>query len=134
MTRIEAAVKVVKLRRLAERAGTPAEADTARRTADKIMTDHNLTEAELSKGSRAAAFDELLDKLDSYIRKNDIPVVVFEVIDRIKREKSDDDKSVALEKLVTGVRMASLFFGWDRTVKGVKGIIDEVLAKHKVTI
>jgi hypothetical protein len=134
MTREEAAVKVAKLRRLAEKAGTPAEADSARKMADKLMKEHGLTEVELSKGSRAAAFDELLDRLNAYAQKNDIPFAVLEVFERIKKEKTDGDKSAALEKVVGGIRLASLFLGWDKTVKGVKTIIDEVLAKHQVTI
>lgn len=130
MTREEAAEKVAKLWRLAEKAGTPAEAETAKKTALKLVKEHNLTDRELSMGSRAAAFDDLMSALDTYVSGQPVPVIVREVIDRMKKDTKKEDKADALGKFVVGLRAASLFVD----VRGIKTIVEEVLKKHGVTI
>lgn len=130
MTRAEAAEKVAKLRRLAAGTNNEAEAASAKRRADEIIKQHNLTEVELSAGSRAAAFDDLLTELDGYIRKHQVPTVVFEVIEKMKKDTKKEDKAKMLEKFATVVRGASLFLD----VGDVKKVLDQVLTKHGVTI
>lgn len=130
MTKAEAAEKVAKLRRLAAGTNVAAEADSAKRRADELIKQFGLTEVELSAGSRANAFDDLLTELDGYIRKHEVPTVVFEVIERMKKDTKKEDKAKALEKFVTVVRGAALFLD----VGGVKKVMDQVLAKHGVTI
>lgn len=130
MTKNEAAEKVAKLRRLAAGTNNAAEADSARRRADELIKQFGLTEVELSAGSRANAFDDLLTELDGYIRKHEVPTVVFEVIEKMKKDTKKEDKAKALEKFVTIVRGAALFLD----VGGVKKVMDQVLAKHGVTI
>jgi hypothetical protein len=130
VTRAEAAEKVAKLRRLAAGTNNEAEASSARRRADELIKQHNLTEVELSAGSRAAAFDDLLTELDGYVRKHQVPTVVFEVIEKMKKETKKEDKAKMLEKFATVVRGASLFLD----VGDVKKVLDQVLTKHGVTI
>lgn len=130
MTKAEAAEKVAKLLRLAEKAGTPAEAESARRNAKRLIDLHHLTTAELSMGSRAAAFDDLMDELDAYVSKQPVPAVVREVIDRVRKDTKKEDKSDALGKFVVGLRAAALFVN----VGGIKSTVEEVLKKHGVTI
>lgn len=134
MTRQEAAQKIAKLRRLAERAGTPAEAENARGAMEKLMKQFGLTDAELAIGRRAAAFDDLLEDLNRFVGRHDVPQPVFMVIEHFKKNVAEGEKSDALSKIVTGVRAASFFFGGDPTVKKLKASIDEVLTKHQVTV
>jgi hypothetical protein len=134
MTRKEAAEKVAKLRKLAERAGTAAEGDAARKIANELTAQHGLTEVELSVGSRAAAFDDLMDELNRFVKKHDVPSAVLEVIEAVKAGTGKDDKAGALVNIVTVVRTTSMFFGFDKTVKQVKSVVDRVLKKHSVTV
>lgn len=134
MTKKEAAEKIAKLRRLAEKAGTPAEAESARRLADKLTQEHGLTDTELSLGSRAAAFDDLMDELDRFVRKHHVPAAVLETIELVKVKTGKEDKADALGKIVVGVRTVSLFFLFDKTVAAMKTTVDAVLKKHGVTV
>lgn len=130
MNRNEAAQKVAKLRKLAAGTNNAAEAASAKRRADELTKQFGLTEVELTAGSRAAVFDDLLTELDGYVRKHEVPSVVFEVIERMKKDTKEEDKAKMLGKFATVVRGASLFLD----VGGVKKVLDEVLAKHGVTI
>lgn len=134
MTRAEAAEKVAKLRRLAERNNSPAEADSARKRADKLTKEYGLNETELSLGSRAAAFDDLMDELNAFVKKHDVPATVLETIELVKTKTGKEDKADALGKIVAGVRTVSLFFLFNKEVAGVKATVDAVLKKHGVTV
>jgi len=134
VTKTEAAEKVAKLRMLAERNPNPNEAKAARERAAKIMAEHGLTEVDISVGARAAAFDELAERLEGFVRRHEVPAPVYEVFDHIKKKTAKEDKGKALEKIVGIVRLAGLFGAIDPTVKTVKKAVDEVLEKHKITI
>lgn len=134
MTKAEAAEKVAKLRQLAESKANAHEADTAKQRADELIKKYGLTENDLSLGSKAAAFDDLIGELDAFVRRHEVPAAVFEAIDLVRRETTKENKADALGKIVKVVRTASMFFGFDKTVKGVKDTVDGVLTKHKVTI
>lgn len=130
MTRSKAAEKVASIRRLAERAGTEAEADNAKRAAERLIKEHGLTEVEISLGSLAAAFDDLMNEMDTFTRKNSAPAVVLEVIQKAKKDTKPEDKADALRKIVIAVRAISLF----TDISKVKNVIDDVLRKHGVTV
>jgi len=134
MTRAEAAAKVEKIRRLARRAGTAAEADTAKNTADKIVREHKLTEDELTIGAKVHAFDDLCVKLETFVRGQSVPGPVLDAITRLKTSASIEEKKKALAQIVGITRVASLFFGSSKLVSGLKKIIDETLAAHEVQI
>lgn len=133
MTRQEAVVKINKLRRLAARAGSPQEAENAKRTASEIRVKFGLTENDLAVSAKAEAFDDILGRIDAHARKSpDLPPPVFEVISGIKKETSEEDKAKGLEKLVGIVRIGALLFGGK--IRPIKSIIEDVLKKHELTI
>lgn len=134
MTKAEAAERVAKLRRLAEKNDNAAEAASAKKRADKLVEEFKLTETELSLGGRAAAFDDLVDELDRFVRKHDVPAAVLETIEMVKSKTDKENKADMLGKIVAGVRTVSLFFIFNKDVKGIKDTVDAVLKKHGVTI
>ncbi len=134
MTRAEAAKKVEKARRLAKKAGTAEEADTAKRVAEKLIKDHGLTDEELEAGAKIQVFDELCDRLGDYVARHEVPRPVIDAIEKLKTSASEKEKKAALSKIVGAVRLASLFFGSDKTVAGAKKIIDDVLLTYEVKI
>jgi hypothetical protein len=139
MTKQQAAEKVCKLRRLAEKAGcTPAEAESARRIADKILTEHHLGPGDLTLGAKCAAFDELVTQLEIFVAahpERSVPMtVVKESLARLKKEVKSEDKAKALDTTVSATRAMSFLAGSSKTVSGLKSVVDEVLRKHDVTI
>lgn len=134
MTRTEAAAKVEKLRRLAKRAGSPAEADTARRTADKITAEHKLTLDELTVGAKVLVFDDLCTKLEAFVRGQSVPGPVIDAIGKLRTSASVEEKKKALTQIVGATRVASLFFGSSKMISELKQIVDETLAAHEVQI
>lgn len=132
MTRKDAAEKVAKLERLAEGTENKAEAETARKTARKIASEHGLSDSELMIGAKAAAFDELVTALDTYAAKNNIPPAVSFALDKIKKEHKEDDKAASLDKIVKASRFAGMLFGRDVTVKKAVEVIEETLHKYKI--
>lgn len=136
MNRSEAVTKVLKLRNLAARAGSPAEADTARRTASKFVQEFSLTEKELSIGNKARAFDDLASRLYSFLHKHsgEIPSSVGDLLPTIKRKTEDTEKAAGLDKIVTGIRVVSMFLGHVKAVQDLKNIIETVLREHDVTV
>jgi hypothetical protein len=134
-TKTEAAEKVAKLRRLAAHAGTgKEEAQSAKVRASELISKWGLTESDLALGAKANAFDDLMTALDAYVKKHDVPIPVFHVIDKIKRETSKEDKAAALDKIKSSVEVISMFFGFDKTVAGVRKTIDEVVTRHELKL
>ena len=134
MTKQEAANKIAKLKRLAERAGTPAEADTARRTAERLAREHNLNDDDLHQGAQAAAFDDLVDELGTFAAKNDIPAPVLSVMEMLKKNTKEEEKASALKKAAAFLKTASLFFGFNQTVTALQETVDRVLKKHDIKL
>lgn len=134
MTKDDAKGKVSKLLRLAEKAGTPQEADSARRTAAEIKKKYGITDEELSLGTKAAAFDDLVGKLDAHARRHpEMPPAVFEVLTKMKTDMSEDDKAASLVKLVGTIRVAALFLG-SKKMGGVKEVVEDALRRYSLTI
>jgi len=138
MTKREAVEKVCKLRRLADRAGTPAEAESARRAASKIMADHRLTSEDIAIEAKCAAFDDLLGRLEVFVAthpERSVPLsVIKDAVSRAKSGTKAEDKARALGAFVGGVRTAFMFASSSKTVIAAKEIVDEVLRAHDVTI
>lgn len=130
MNKEEAAAKVAKLRRLAERNNSPSESNSATQEAERLIKKHGLTESDLSAGSKSAAFDELLSELDAHVKTQQVPTIVSEVIGRMKSETGKNDKAKALDKFVMGIRTVS----WLVDVRKIKSVVDRVLKKHGITI
>lgn len=136
MTKKQAAEKVAKLRRLAEKAGTKQEGESAELNAKKMIDEFGLTEADLSVGAKAAAFDELIGSLDVFVKnkRDQVPGSVLSVIDQIKKHTKEDDKAAAFEKIVAAVKLGNMLFGHNKTVAAMGDMIETVITKHDVKL
>lgn len=136
ITKKQAAEKVAKLRRVYERPDSGPEGQTARRSAEKLILEHSLTEADLSIGAKVAAFDDLVGQLEIYAKGNQdkLPGSVADAIDKIKNHTKEEDKAEALDKIVGWSKVSALLFGHNKYVRAVKDTIENVLKKHDVKI
>lgn len=132
MTKKEAAAKVRKLRNQAKGTSSPHEAETARRLADEIMTKNGLVEGDLAAPAKVLAFEELLAELEVISRSNELPPAVADVVGMVKKNMTDEEKSDMLGKVVSGVRLGSLFFG--KKMGRIKDVVESTLRKHEVVI
>lgn len=133
MTRDEAISKVRKIRNQARGNDSAPEAATARKLADELMKKHGLKEADLMADSKTLAFEELLAELESYSRSKSLPPAVSEAISMFKKEMSPPEKADALEKIVTVVRIGSLFMG-KKHMGPIKEILEATLRKHEIVV
>jgi len=133
MTRNEAITKVRKMRNQAKGNNSPAEAATARRLSDELMKKHGLKESDLMADSKTLAFEELLAELESYSRSKSLPPAVAEAVGMLKKDMSNKEKADALEKIVTVVRIGSLFIG-KKHMGPIKEILEETLRKHEIIV
>ena len=145
MTRKEAAEKVAKLRKLANGSSNPHESESAWTQAAKLIEEHHLTDHDLSSGSMAAAFDDLVDGLQKYMAN--LPAmpegllgsggtlaIVTDVIHRIKTI-DDSEKATRLRQFTTLVRTISFITGNNNpTLSSIKSILDTALRNHGVAI
>jgi hypothetical protein len=142
VTKKDAAVKVAKLRRLADDPRTPpTEADVARRQIDKLSAEHGLAPLDLETGRLCAAFDDLVGEIEKLVARHpNVPSglfgttkVVNDVLGKI-RDIDDADKATKLRQLVSIVRIASLFAGDTKIVSELKVVIDTTLKNHDFVI
>ena len=134
MTKKEALVRVTKLRRLAERAGSPQEAANARRAIADVCRTHSLSEADITIGTKAEAFDDLMGRLDAVTKGNkDLPHAVAEVLAHLKADMKEEEKAGALEKTVAAVRVGALFLG-RKKMGALKDVVEETLKRHSLVI
>lgn len=136
MTKKQAAEKVAKLRRLAEKAGTKQEAESARRNADKIVSEFGLTDAELQTGAKAAAFNDLIDSLDSFVRTRRamVPGSVMGAIEQVKASTNESEKATAFDRIAAAVKLGNLLFGHDKTVAAIGDLLANVAEKHGIKL
>jgi hypothetical protein len=135
----EAAEKVAKLRRVAQGTSNPNEADTARRQADKIASEHGLTELDLSSGQMAAAFDDLVGEVEKVVAQKSVPTglfgtesVVKDVLGKI-RNFQEDDKAKKLRQVSLVIKVGAMIAGNNATVAEIKAVLDTVLKNHGLT-
>lgn len=132
MTKDEAISKIGKLRNQAKGTSSPSEATSARKIADEMMRKWNLTENDLATGSKVLAFEELLAELETLSRHRELPPAVADTIGMLKKNMTSKEKADALEKIVSGVRIGSLFLGKKMAV--VKDVVEATLRKHEITV
>ena len=141
MTRREAAEKVAKLRRLARGTKSPEEAETARRSADKMAREHDLTDEEINVGALADAYDDLLRALEAAVSSRSTEVgdvfgttkIVEEVASKL-RGASPEEKASRLRSAATVIRTLAFVSGSKSLASSVKRCLDEVLKNHEITI
>lgn len=139
MTKREAAEKVAKLMKLARGSTNPHESSTARKQADKIARENDLTTQDLEVGEMGAAFDDLADQVGKLVPSLptagmfNTQTIVRQVIESIKTiDKSD--KAARLRQIVSLVRGASFFAGDNKTIAEIKTILDSTLKNHQLVI
>ena len=133
MTKKEAVRKVRKLRKLAENNRSPDETSSALTAARDLCKKYNLTDTDLAQGTKAEAFDELIQKLDTYTKtRRELPESIAYILERLQRDMKEEEKSTALEQVVAAVRIGSIFLG--RKMGPVKEIVEETLRHHSLII
>lgn len=141
MTKKDAAEKVAKLMRLAKGSSNPHEAETAKAQAEKLASEHGLTESDLLAGEFAAAFDELVDGVQKFVAGHpSIPqglfnssAIITDVLHKIKNI-GETDKATKLRQITTVVRTASFIAGDQPVISGLKNILDTTLKNHGLSI
>ena len=139
MNKKDAAEKVAKLRRVAQGSSNPNEADTARRQADKIASEHRLTELDLASGQMTAAFDDLVAEVEKVVARNPVPTGLFGTESVVKdvlgkmRSFQEDDKAKKLRQVALVVKIGAMIAGDNRTVAEIKTVLDTVLKNHGLT-
>lgn len=137
MTKQQAINRINKLEKLAKNhAAQPNEVESAKKVIAELKKKYSLDATDLAQAAKAEAFDELMGDLDRYVtrHRDQVPSAVFEVFDKIKRETSGKDKAAALEKIVTGIRITSILFGYNNSVRTIKETVTAVLTKHEISI
>jgi hypothetical protein len=140
-TRREASEKVAKLRRLASSTKSPEEAETARRTADKMIAEHGLTEHELDEGNLAEAHDDLLRELETAVSSRSSAVgdafgtvgLVSEVVEKL-RSTSPENKASRLRTAATVIRTLAFVSSRKGLAAEAKKCLELVLDKHGVKV
>lgn len=137
MTKQEAVKRIGKLERVArDRGAQPNEIENANRRIAELKTKYSLNSDDIDQGKRAEAFDDLVGELDRYAgrSRDQIPSAVFEVFEKIKKETSEKGKAEALVTVTSSIRVASMFFGYNKTVRHMKETINQILVKYEITI
>jgi Protein of unknown function (DUF2786) len=141
LSKIEAAEKVAKLRRLARGTSNEHEAATAEAQAKKIIAEYKLTKDDLSGGEKSDAFDDLVDTLHKFaVNHPDLPgglfgtsAVIHDMLTKIKSiDKSK--KNTYLGWLTGGIRTLSFISGDRPEIKELKRILDETLLRHGLVL
>jgi hypothetical protein len=131
VTKIQAIEKATKLLALAKGTANPNEKAVAERRAQDLMRKHHLTVADLKENGKAAAFDKLVDILGDYTSRHpDLQKggfgalqVINEVLSHSKGNLTSATKTVLLDKIRSGLNMATFLFGnSNHTLNDIKGI------------
>jgi hypothetical protein len=141
MTKKNAAEKVAKLMKLAKGSSNPHEAQAARDQAEKLASEHQLSESDLETGEFAAAFDDLVDGVQKFVAGHpSIPqglfntsAIVTDVLHKIKNI-GDTNKTTRLRQIATLLRTASFIAGDQPLISGLKNIFDTTLKNHGLSI
>jgi hypothetical protein len=141
MTKKDAAEKVAKLMKLAHGSTNPNEAATAKSQAEKLVSEHGLTDNDLMSGEMAAAFDDLVDSLQKVVASHpalppglfNSSAIITDVLHKIKNI-GDADKTIRLRQITTLVRTAAFIAGDKPIVAEIKAVLDNTLKNHGLTI
>jgi hypothetical protein len=137
MTKAQAIDRVNKLLALARSTtGNPHERDAAEKQARLLMEKHHLTPADLTISSKVVAFDKLVDIVGEYTSKHpDLQSnsfgalqVINDLLTKSKKNIAPSAKAALLDKVSSGLGMATTFFGSsNRTLVDLKTIVDSVI-------
>lgn len=130
-----------KLLRLARSATSPHEADTAQKAADKLASDHLLTDTELQTEQMSLAFDDLLDVVKKIVENHhaipaglfDTETIISNVLGKIKNI-SPHEKAKKLCQFAVIVRTTSLIAGENATLREIKAALETTLKNHELTV
>jgi uncharacterized protein with beta-barrel porin domain len=136
MTKIQAIERTNKLLAIAcSLTANPHERDVAQKQADALMQKHGLVASDLTVSSKVAAFDKLVDIMGEYTSKHpDLKnnsfgaiQVIGDLLSRSKKDIAPSAKAALLDKISSGLGLATSFFGTsNRTLVDLKAIVDSV--------
>lgn len=136
MTKNEAVFKIKKLLVLAKQPGSEEEGKNALRAAKRLMKQHNISEQDLLVSVTSAAFDDLIGELGAFISKSkkEVPAVVGDVLERIKKSTSDQEKNAAIFKLRDALKLASMIWGGEKGFVGdLNKVVQSVLTRYEIS-
>ena len=141
MTKAQAIDRVKKLMALAKGSSEPNERASAERRAAELKAKYHLEDADIQASGKAAAFDELVGIVGEYSSKHPelqanmfgAAKIVEEILDHSKKNLAASHKAVLLDKIVSGLSMATFVFGSsNQTLNDVIGIVDSILKTHEL--
>lgn len=139
MTTAEAAEKIAKLLALSRSNNNPHEAESARRRAQALMDEHKLTPEDLEAGDKAAAFDEIIVALESYIEtRTEIPRGMFTQVAAVRviltklKSLNKIKKAARLDQVLVIVSLVEMVGFKNATLNEINTIINNVLSKYNV--
>lgn len=134
MTRSEAVFKIKKLLKLAKQPGSEEEGKNALRAAKRLMKQHGINESDLLVSDTSAAFDELINELSSVVSrsKKQMPPAVGDVLERVKKSTSDQEKMSAIFKLRDALKLATMIWS-DGFVGDLNKVVQSVLTKYEIS-
>jgi hypothetical protein len=141
MTRAQAIDRVKKLMALAKGSKEPNERASAERRAAELKMKYHLEDADIQASGKAAAFDDLVGIVGEYSSKHPelqdnmfgAAKIIEEVLDHSKKNLVPSHKAVLLDKIVTGLSMATFVFGdSNQTLNDIRGIVDSLLKTHEL--
>jgi arginine utilization protein RocB len=134
MTKSEALEKIRKLQAVAKSTSSREEAENAKRRCEELCKKYSISKEDLALALHVAAFDDLAERLESFARiRSDLPPIVSETIEKMRKGMSQKEKADMLGKVVGGVRIGSMLLG--RAKMGpIKEIVDETLRRHEIVI
>ena len=140
MTKPQAIARVNKLLALARSAtANPHEREVAEQQARALMEKHGLTLSDLAITGKVAAFDQLVDIMGEYTSKHpDLKnnsfgalQVIGDLLTKSKKDITPAAKAALLDKVSSGLGMATTFFGSsNHTLLDLKAIVDSVIKSH----
>ena len=134
MTRNETIIKVKKLLALSKSPGSEEEGKNALRAAKRLMKQHNISEKDLLLSATSAAFDDLINEIGAFVSrsKKDVPPSVAEVLERLKKSVSDEEKASSIAKVQTTLAFASMIWSDTSMIGGIKQVVQSVLSRYDI--
>jgi glycyl-tRNA synthetase beta subunit len=141
VTKAQAIERVKKLLALAKGSKEPNERASAERRAAELKTKFSLSDADLQTSDKVAAFDELVGIIGEYSSKHPelqqnmfgAAQIIEEVLAHSKKNLAGSHKAVLLDKISSGIEVASFLIGnSNRTLNDIREIVESVLKSHNL--
>lgn len=134
MTRNEAIIKTKKLLKLSKSPGSDEEGKNALRAAKRLMKQHGIEEKDLMLSATSAAFDDLINEIGGFVSrsKTEVPPSVANVLERLKKSVSDEEKASSIVKIQATLSFANMIWGEKSMVGDIKQVVNTVLKRYEI--